>query len=565
VSNLLAVPADLTGSLLVLCLPLRQDLRGDDLPALPPPTCDEMQPFLPARAGSEAGEDVRSWAWPQSRLLAYRRAEPAGSGDRAALGFGRSVATVEERVAGDQPVFAPESSCASLWHVPGRGVVLVLERLRRSVTAGEMDDLAAGLREGHTEALLRHVSGPLLAQPSGPITLGGLLGRLPDGLQADQPVEQLLVHRPYVTRGARHVEGLLVGLAAGAGDTVDDLVGRELDVDDVDAVDRMQEDGHFWLWSARQLVHEPAQKEAGIAVREDGRAAFVDLEAMSIYHDYLGVGGDTIVLEALPLVAERAAEAADFWLASDTVGSLDGRLPDDIAPWLDAARGVRARIEQRTVLREMLHTVERFTTWTHGGQLWSTLHRVAEEQESSAAQPLAARTTRAIEVADSMLRHIDIARRDAARQRQAEAREREQEQHADQALFLQRVATAMAAVAGLIGAVVLFTALAAIPQDGDRAIEPLLRAGFIATAVGVGLSAVGYLGLWLAEEKPVRPGREKGAVIGAALLTLSVVLSTVGGIAPQALGSVPLFVAWGLALAGGTAVAVTAPVISRRG
>jgi hypothetical protein len=131
-------------------------------------------------------------------------------------------------------------------------------------------------------------------------------------------------------------------------------------------------------------------------------------------------------------------------------------------------------------------------------------------------------------------------------------------------MFLQRVTTAMTAVAGLIGAVVLFTALAAIPQDGDRAIEPLLRAGFIATAAGVGLSAVAYLWLLLADRRRPRNGRTGWAVVGSVVVAAAVALTTAGGIAPQALGPVPLFLAWGLALAGGTLVTVSAPLTRAR-
>jgi hypothetical protein len=575
----LASPDDLTGTLLVLCLPLDPDLPAGEL-ATVSTRGDVLQPFLPARASGQVNQELRPWAWPQSRLVAYRSELRPQHAASAELGFGRSVATVEEQEPGDQPIFRRESSCASLWQVPGRGLVLVLEQLRPHVTAPNLDKLAAALREGHEVALLRELAGPLVPSrservgpndalgsppgaPPSPITLNDLLGPLPAALPGHRPLSELLVHRLFVTRGVRHIEGMFVALAAGAGRTVADLIERTLDEDDFEQVDRVQEDGNLWGWSSRELVSQPAQKGASIAVREDGRAAFIDLEAMSVYHDYLGVGGDTIVLEALPFVAERAAEVRDFWIAAETVDGLVEDDPEDLAKRLAAVRGVRARLERRAAFRDMWHSVERFTTWTHGGQLWSLLHSVSAEHEGR-GQSTDERTKRAVTVADSMLRDIDRARREEMAVRAEERDEERRQEHAERTLFLQRVTLAMTAVAGLIGAIVLFTALAAIPQDGDRAIEPLLRVGFIATAVGVGLSALAYLGLIVAERRRLRKGRARWATCGAVAVGASVALTTVGGIVPHELGSVPLFVGWGLAAAGGAVVAASAPLTSRR-
>jgi hypothetical protein len=425
----------------------------------------------------------------------------------------------------------------SLWQVPQRGIVLVLESLRGDLTAEQVDQLAACLRDGSEEELLRDVAGRLLGDRRAPVTLHALLGHVPDGLPADRPVEDLVIHRPYVTRGLRHVEGLVVALAAGAGGTVDELVTRTLEDADFDLVDRVQEEGHFWTWTRRELVAEPVQKDAGIAVRQDGRAAFVDLEAMSVYHDYLGVGGSRIVLDCLPMVAQRAVEAADFWTTSQLIATLSSG--DDVAERVRVVRGVRARLEQRAVLRDMLDATERFTTWTHGGQLWSALHTVSQEQDDVAARSPDERSHRSIPVADRMLNDLSV------------------EQQAERAEFWQHLGTAGTAVGGVISVVVLFTALAAIPQAADRAIQPLLRAGYIATALGVGLTSLAFLSVCWIRGARLPEGRRTANVLGAVLIAAAVVLSFLGSVVPQTMHLPPLIAAAGLALAGGAAMALS--------
>ena len=134
------------------------------------------------------------------------------------------------------------------------------------------------------------------------------------------------------------------------------IEGDEVDFDESD---EWQTEGYRWDFEPFQPATEPARSGALCAMRSDGRVVVVDLDALSIYHDYLGPGGDGIVRELIPLAAVAGQLAADQADVVDQLSRLatEGVLDEyALTDGLGLARRVRARLELRSLQQpQLLH------------------------------------------------------------------------------------------------------------------------------------------------------------------------------------------------------------------
>ena len=526
--------ATLTGGLVVLTVAL--DVRPDF------PLLDEItslrvsEAYLPPRAKDNLGLE-RPWAWAGARLLAERQVDV----QETSLRFGCSVGTLLE--GGDAPDHVPAGTCASLWRV-GDGMVLCLELLADGLTSEFVRELADGLREDLIDKTIRAASASPMGGrfPAGAdVGVWETPGRaaIPDGLTlteifgetlpaelascSSKRIDSLVVKSALATRGHRHVEGMVIGLLAGARDEVDALVDGELDVDYVQTL------GRAWRWDFDELVSEPVTKGSRIAVREDARAALIDLDAMSVHHDYLGYGGEGIVLSTLSLLAQRAAEAQDFW---ETVGLLTLGPPQklrDAEARLERLMSVRRRLAEREILSNVGRPPERFRSWTHDDQLRTVLDQ-RDKQKDLVGGKLESVIGSAHDLLEDQVGKLRLAQRRT----------------------WEKLVYAGAIVAGVIGISGVFGTIAAIPLK-ERFVEPLAR-GASATMAGtllVFLLAVVLLSL-SARPAPSRPRAEWLAVTGSVLLFIALIAATVGAFAPNV--GVQMLIAAGIATLLGCAV-----------
>ncbi len=560
----LAQPADLNGSLIAVLLPLRTG-QVPALESVPTPRPGgEDGPFLASRAKLQALNPGRAWAgrtdpprydsWGAPVLLAHTQQATS----QESVVFGRSATTLAELQSTDQPVVLPESSAVSLWLVPGIGLVLGLERLMAQAERTLIE--FGGMRAGGAVAEVTDHVGRLLRYPtprvgddgfaysaadsakgvaellkfmqvSGDARLSDLFpGQVEDLPQSlmQAPVIELLVPSRIVRAGHRLVEGLIVGLGAsehGSALKVDTLLLRQLEGDGSDfaTTDERQSEGYQWAFEPLQPATEPARDDALCAVRSDGRVAVVDLDALSVYHDYLGVGGEGIVRELISLAAvtgQLAADQADVvaqleLLAAEGAPAKGGALGNS----LGIARRVRARLELRSLQQPQLLNEKDFRAWTIDESLRREMApRVMQDQLSMDGSVISDRM-------QALARSVDSLERALERRAEEEA-VATQRKHDDERQRLGAAISFVGGIASAAGLVAVFTSLASVPGPAARAVPSLATAGLLTLFSLAAFAFLGGVGFFLLKRTPAVFGRRSAAAVG--LLAVAVVASGVG-------------------------------------
>ncbi|WP_199424587.1 hypothetical protein [Actinotalea solisilvae] len=226
-------------------------------------------------------------------------------------------------------------------------------------------------------------------------------------------------------------------------------------------------------WARLELVDEPAEEAAASAVRNDLRAVVLNLEAMSVHHEYRRFGGGMVAL-TIPFVAHRAAMARDYRRLDEAAGPIDDFEGDALATLAHVQRSaLRRRVARRLV------GPERFRTWTVPAQLVSALFRMTKKE----------------------LRELDGEVEELAGLVRANL-EQAQQQRRDR---YDRVVSWVAPVAGFSVLVGMYAALASLP---NRAHDQLLAAVPEAALV-TGLIVVVGLVLGAAWDRAARGGRRR--------------------------------------------------------
>ena len=541
--NRIAVPADLNGSMIAVLLPLRTTL----IPALvaepmPGSAGPDDAPFLASRAQLIAPSGSRRWelksafprydAWAAPVLLAHSR---RSTSDQLVV-FGRSASTVAESQETDQPLVLPESAAASLWLVPGIGLVLGLERLMATHGVAETTDRVGRLlrlpapgadrnrstyhapdsAKGVAEALHE-----LSVPPDASLQdlFPGQVEDLASVLPCDKPILQSLVPSQRVRAGHRMVEGLVVGLGAaerGSDLRVDSLLFRRIEGDEVgfDESDEWQTEGYRWDFESFQPTTEPARPDALCAMRSDGRVVVVDLDALSIYHDYLGGGSDGIVRELIPLAAVAGQLAADQADVVDQLSRLaaDGDLDDAaLSDALGLARRVRARLELRSLQQPQLLHEKNFRAWTVDESLRREMApRAMQDQLSADGSSVSGQM-------EALARSVDSLEEALQRNVDEVAVTKERKRDDERA----KLRTAINFVFGLItaaGLVAVFTSLASVPGPAARAVPSLASAGLWTMLALAAFALMGGVGFVLVEGTLAIPGRRSHVAVPLLLL-----------------------------------------------
>ena len=585
-------PSELNGVLHVWLVPIRGGKRGLAAKSITP-TGERKRadhpavtsPFLPARADFQAKEDrtwttddkvASFWGWPPAVLLAAR---VVTSDDPFMITFGRSVKTLAEESDSDQPLVEPASSSYSLWQVPGMGVVLALEKLvRLSAPPGETvaevsDELGAHLREPTDQ---RSGASELLEYFTGDrqCTLGTLFGdAVSDLADLDTRVAQRLIPRRTAIMGQRQVEGLLVSVASSTqGLGVESLLlQKHPDKEDTfEESDAEQEAGYGWRYTPVSLTQEPANPSAVCALRSDGHVAVLDLDAFSIYHDYLdqSYGGHTVAA-LIPLAGLLGQRAQDFCLVTEGLRffgaagverGVDG--PDPRRKHSDKQelcleegrltklRGLRddtqevwVRMELRRLLQEQLFNESSFVTWSVEEALRRQMARLALADVVSSDDI----TPGTDDPLDKSLMVLDAVLQRQLREAELEQQRDEQKQTNRTRAVLQGSAGVVAG-AGLLG---LFAALAAVPQKG-AVISSLVSAGLWTLLSATVLGSLTASGLALL--KQAGPTQRVPSYAGIAACALVAVAACVGGLVAGAPLDAVLLVVAGVFFLGGIGV-----------
>ena len=433
-------------------------------------------PFLPDRvpdSGSAVGGGLT--------LVATATVPVANSTEL--LWFGHSQGTMDDDP--EEPLWCgTASTCISLWRTI-HGLTITLERLASLDEHLQMVDVYSGEPfaglEGLTAAVDQILEGTGLTADS---TIQELLTggpRLHPGLSHSTLLTQC-IESPQSYRNTRLIEGLLVRVEPDASRQVDDLIVVD---DDFDRNDAWQSLSIPWKWNAVALVDEPVETDAKIAVREDGRSVLLNLEAMSVYHDYDGHGGRHLVVACIPEVARVGAIA-------DSCSTISSMLVDGAADPAEVSRDGLKRLEHFRDIAEASrrrHAVaaferrfvvpEKFKTWTHGDLLVPILWEPIESRVTAMDDELRVMTSLVTKIIDS-----DIQRTTTRLQ----AIEEERANRRLARVAYESGAIGIGAVALLVG---LFMTIAAAPAwDGVGNVDMWPWSFVIVAAtVGVGVGA----------------------------------------------------------------------------
>lgn len=442
---------------------LALDIDASTVPRPPVPPVDAIEPFLPARVGTDRATDhgVRP-----AVLLAYRHLVDH---TRPEVPFG--VATGSLRAGSSaRPFVGAPATCVSLWEIPGHGLVLALETLRdntSSLIGRRIDPLQD--RDGQG---FRPVVDGFLApfELTSSASLEGMfpgINRMMPAPTTYRPLHDVVAHRHRGVGDRAVVEALMVEVVSSGGDRVRDLVDGT--ATGPLARTAAREWGVLWGWDRVHLVDVPAQPGAAIAVREDSGAVLLDLDATSEDSDFATCGAGEMIFGLLPWVAMRASCSRDFWQVLAHLRNHEDLDGDRLRTALDDVAAMQARKMERALLRkESIHD-DRFHSWTQPTQLRSVLVRRVSDEIADLDGELA-------EAAD-VIEH--------AVRRSAELRG---QRHS-------RLARAWSVVASAIAVVALFAALAAVPAASEPTLFPHWLHAFSVT-LALTVVAVAVAVLW---------------------------------------------------------------------
>jgi hypothetical protein len=287
----------------------------------------------------------------------------------------------------------------------------------------------------------------------------------------------LFIESPDVVRGIHLLEGLLVQVEPQATRTVAQLVQRKDEVSETfDRTYSLQTSAVPWDWNSMPLVDEPVEVGAEIAVRDDGRAVLLNLEAMSVHHDYDGIGGRHLLIACIPRVSAMAHLASDCSSVAATLEEFTSERTAsyDALAQLEMARRRIEAAQKRQLLwtyGQLFTHTEKFATWTHGGQLATIL----AEHWGVRSQVMADQMER---MGTNIGHSIEAKIQRTAMELQEEEKERQQRRLGK--VLVESVALGVGALSLLVS---LFMTTAAAPAWGSQG------------TVGMGFWSLGIVGL----------------------------------------------------------------------
>ena len=441
------------GVLDVFLLALDIDASTVQRPPIPP--VDEVEPFLPARIGTDPATDhgVRP-----AVLLAYRHIVDRTRPD---VSFGVSTGALRAGSTGVRPFVGAPANCVSLWEIPGHGLVLALEALtdKPALVGRRIDPLQDRDGKGFRPTVDGFLAPFELTSSASLEDLFPGINRMMPAPTTYRPLPEIVVHRHRGVGEREVVEALMVEIVSSGGERVRDLVDGSTTGPLARDVARAW--GVVWRWDRVHLVDVSAQPGAAIAVREDCGAVLLDLEAASADSDYTTRGTGEMIFGLLPWVAMRASCSRDFWRVLAHLRNHEDLDGDRLRAALDDVAAMQARKMERALLRkESIHD-DRFHSWIQPTQLRSVLvRRVAGE-----IADLDGELAEAAEVIEHAVR------------RSVELRG---QRHS-------RLAHGWSAAASVIAVVALFAALAAVPAESEPTLFPHWLHAFSLT---LGLTAV---------------------------------------------------------------------------
>lgn len=390
------------------------------------------------------------------------------------LVFGASSATLAESDNAHRYWTSRPATCISLWETQ-QVVTLTIERLAPlteddGITGrlgspvdqdllGVLVDLIAGtdIAVGFS---LEDVFGTQVAD-----TVGSSLSRA-----TSLDVRDLRIKSTERIRGRALTEGFYCVTVPDASAVVGELLDGSLRDSDAD-----QSTGAPASWEPLELVTEPAEAGATGAIREDSRAALINLEALSIWHEYYSFGGGGMLATTLPYVAHRAVAEREF---GKMIAGLRVEYSDEhLEAAFDGLEAVRVSTLERR-LAYQLNDGERFRNWTVPTHLATELLRRTRGrmQEQDA---------RAEEVATLLQSRLERFR-DRLEQRR-DLLEQGREVRREKVDRVVRVLSPVAALAVLVG---LYSALTTLPSSSA---QNLLSAIPDAAAVTLAIVALGLI------------------------------------------------------------------------
>lgn len=402
----------LNAGLQILILPLKTstiDANVIDNVEFVDPIFDE-DPFLPSRLyGSES-----SMAGSQLHLIAT--ATHPTKEDGTTLWFGHSQKTMEENP--DEPLWSGSTSiCVSLWKT-SEGLALTLERI--SPLDQQIQDFGIDLEEPFAglsglasvvELFLRNTG--FTAQSS----FRELLGDSEEAVTCSTSgtIMTQCITGPQNYRNKNLIEGLLVRIEPSATQQVIKQVqSTKPGFVDFEGANSAQSISIPWDWEAVDLVEEPSEHNAQVAVREDGRFVILNLEAMSIYHDYAGPGGMYLVLACIPEVVRIGALSEKCSTISRMVAAgssfSDAESPnalDDLVKLRDETEAFQ-REQVVMTFKHRFVISEKFKTWTHGGQLVALIKSSTSDRVSQMTDELDTMSKALSEMIDKEIQRTTI-------------------------------------------------------------------------------------------------------------------------------------------------------------
>jgi hypothetical protein len=258
----------------------------------------------------------------------------------------------------------PAAYCLSLWSTLSPGItVLAIEQL-------DAAPHTLPVTVEHSPADIADLAGHLVGLKSGSATLEGL-GLLHFCDAAREPLHRLITHSGESVRGDRLARALTIVVGAGMQNEVDAF----LDITDgtnFDVTELQQKTGYVPDPKRLDLVEEPSVTGTFSAASSDGRLILLNLDSMSVMHDFLGTLSENLVAATFPVLGDMAATEATMDRLNRAMGS-HGH-PESLANQLELLGKVRSRQALR-LSRRATAGQEQAKRWSNAGHLASHLDR----------------------------------------------------------------------------------------------------------------------------------------------------------------------------------------------
>lgn len=276
--------------------------------------------------------------------------------------------------------------CLSLWRTELPGIaVLVVEDLKRSTRT------IPSTVDHRVERLTRFLES--LSKDGGTTleTLGF------GGLEASilkEPLADLVVESMDTVRGEPLARAVTVIMESDMQGAIDQFLAMDNEAD-FDAIEEQQDTGYVPQPLRLELVSEPATAENCSAASADGRLVLINLDSMSVHHDYLGASSEHLLVAVMPVLADiaetevRLRRLRKSFEASDHIAKLDEQL--------ELITEVRIGHVRRSHVR-LAAGREQAKRWSNSGHLASFLYLCLDEARAE----IDALTERSVKTVESI-------------------------------------------------------------------------------------------------------------------------------------------------------------------